>query len=1099
MGGVVSAITSVFSAFNPVSFAIQMIASAVISKIFAPSPPSQSAQAPEPNPGSRAQTPPGGDNKLPIVYGHAWTGGIVTDLSITTDNQTLYYVFALSEVTNTETGGTPDVITFGDVYWGGKKCVFDATDQTKVLTLLDPSTGESQDVSGYINVYLYSNGSFSPANSTTDAITIMSASNLTYKWNNAKTMTNCAFAIIKLKYSQSRNIVGLSSTNFELTNARKAPGDCFLDYLTSTRYGAAIPVENIDTTSLTALNTYSNQTITYTLYSGGTSTMKRFEFNGTLDTAQKIMKNIQSMADCCDCLVKYNEITGLWGVIVQKPTYTVAMNINDTNMIGAISVSPIDISNSFNIIETKFPDGSQQDSFNAATFDLSEINPSLMFPNEPVNKQSVSLYLTNNSVTAQYIANRMLEAAREDLQIQCEINYIGLELEAGDIVTITNVNYGWSAKLFRIMKVVEKFGDDGTVTATLSLSEYNPAIYDDYNVTEFTPAPNSGLSSPVTFGTVYPPVVIAQYPNTTNPTFTVRIQTSSAGISDYAEIYYSAYQYPSEDQLIFVGTTAIQPVGVPYVNNTYMPDVTLSNIPAGDWYLFTRMVNSLASSNYSLASAKFVWRPTTFQYVEKYLSVAYADNITGTSNFNLNPENRLYYGLCNQSTNSPSITPSQYTWYLANPTFGTDKYLAYSNRTGRKFSFATDNAAYAAGTASFVPLNTNLYDPSTWSSLPFNKNIIDLDQRTGQLIGTGTTTTATGEIAIVNTQNGQVVASLQKFLDFGGPTTFTGDATTLTIDIYGRVVGFSAADSFYMTIDQFTATSGQTVFSVSRSANYILGQCLVYENGILLQESEYTDASGSVTLDTGATLGDDITIISMRAISTNVYYSKMSMSVASVSSNVVTWNSANMPWDIINIGDKITFANTGSPTQYTVTNVNLSTFQITFSATVTGVSAGDSIYFYRAAASSYPVFSRYTDNLTNVGSYIPTEWSFDSGFEIPYINGTALTAYDYNLTSNTFASIPNIFTGDLDIIQFTGNNLTTPTGSIVNMLAYTVIGQTGYSFTSIVNALNIYMNGALLVNGTDYTSTTTDYTLSVTPANNTSIMSQQTFARYGAA
>jgi hypothetical protein len=111
------------------AFAINMVVSTVISKLFAPSPPSLSNQQPEPNPGSRAQTPPAGDNKLPVIYGHAWTGGIITDLSITEDNQTLYYVFALSEVTNTETGGTPDEITFGDVYFGGKKCVFDGPEK----------------------------------------------------------------------------------------------------------------------------------------------------------------------------------------------------------------------------------------------------------------------------------------------------------------------------------------------------------------------------------------------------------------------------------------------------------------------------------------------------------------------------------------------------------------------------------------------------------------------------------------------------------------------------------------------------------------------------------------------------------------------------------------------------------------------------------------------------------------------------------------------------------------------------------------------------------------------------------------------------------
>jgi hypothetical protein len=331
-----------FFNFNPWTFALQMVASAILSKLTAPSPPSQASQAPEPNPGSRAQTPPAGNNKLPIIYGSAWTGGIITDLSITTDNQTLYYVFALSEVTNTEAGssvGGADNITFGDIYWGGKLCVFDGTDLTKVISLSDPSTGEIQDISGYMNIYLYKNGSNQPANTSQSAITVMNDINLTYKWDSTKTMTNCAFAIIKLKYSQSRNLVGLAATNFKITNARSAPGDCFLDYLTSTRYGASIPLANIDTTSLTTLNNYSNQLISYTLYSGGTATMKRFEFNGQLDTAQKIMKNIQSMADCADCLVKYNEITGLWGIITQTPTYTVAMDINDSNMIGPIVVS----------------------------------------------------------------------------------------------------------------------------------------------------------------------------------------------------------------------------------------------------------------------------------------------------------------------------------------------------------------------------------------------------------------------------------------------------------------------------------------------------------------------------------------------------------------------------------------------------------------------------------------------------------------------------------------------------------------------------------------------------------------------------------------
>ena len=1092
------------------AFAINMVVSTVVSKLFAPSPPSLANQAPEPNPGSRAQTPPAGDNKLPVIYGHAWTGGIITDLSITSDNQTLYYVFSLSEVTNTETGGTPDVITFGDVYFGGKKCVFDGTDLTKVISLLDESTGESQNVSGFINVYLYKNGSNQPANSSLTAIQVMNQTGLTYTWGGDKLMTNCAFAIIKLKYSQSRNLVGLQATNFELTNARSAPGDCFLDYLTSTRYGAAIPVASIDTTSLTDLNTYSNATITYTLYGGGTSTMKRFEFNGTLDTAQKIMKNIQYMADCADCLVKYNEITGLWGVIVQSSTYSVAMDINDSNMIGAITVSPIDISNSFNIIETKFPDGTQQDTFNAATFDLAIINPSLMFPNEPVNKQSVSLYLTNNSVTAQYIANRMLEAAREDLQIQCEINYIGLELEAGDIVTVTNANYGWSAKLFRITKVVERFADDGSITATLLLSEYNPAVYDDYNVTQFTPADNTGLPSPITFGTVYAPTITAQFPSITNPAFTLRIQTSSAGISEYAEIYYSAYQYPTDDQLIFAGTTEVQPGGSPYVVNSYMPDVQLFNIPAGDWYFFTRMVNNLANSNYSLASSKLTWRPTTFQYTDKYLSVAYADSIDGLTNFSLSPVNRLYYGLYNTNSASVSTTPSDYKWYLADPAFGTNKYLVYINRTGRKFSFDTYFADYASGSGAFVPTDVASFDPRLWSALPDGvpvtplilANLIDLDIRTGQLITTGNTTQGVndGLVSIKNTEDGQVFASLDPFLDFGGPATFTGSAATITFDIYGRIRGFTTPDDFYMTIDSFTATSAQTVFSVTRNSTYIQGQCFVLQNGLLLSESEYTDtsgATGTVTLTTGATLNDIVTIYSFRAISSGAFYDNTHLQVASTSGNDMTWNSASMPYQLINAGDKITFSNTGTPTQYTVSSVNYGTQTITFTTAPTA-SVGSNIYNYRAATSSYPVFSRFETTLTSASSYTPTDWQFQSGYELPFFNGTIVPDQDYDIAGNTYTNMPATASGLLTFIQFSSNNLTTPTGSPQNVVTYTTIGQTSYSFNYTSGSLGLYANGVLYEGGVDYTTSTNSYNLTNNPTQSF-IIQQQTFARAGAA
>lgn len=854
--------------------AVSILASTIIGKPKIPDMGNQGIDDPN-GVGNRLQVPPATNNKLPVIYGQAYLGGIITDLSISTNNQVLYYVLALSEVTNTETGSAPDTFTFGKVYWGGKLCTFDSVDATKVISLTDESTGTIDvTVNGYLYIYLYSNGSNSPVNSSQSAIQVMSNEELTYKWDATKLMSNCAFAIAKLVYNNSAGITGIQQTKFQITNSRSQPGDCLYDYMNSTRYGAAIPTAQINSTSLSELNSYSNEVMVYTTFAGASANLIRFRFDGVIDTSKSIQANMQIMADCCDCLIKYNEITAQWGVIVQKPAVDIVMDINDSNMVSAISVTPIETAATYNIAEVYYVDNTIQDAFASVTFDLAIINPSLMYANEPVNKQNISLPLVNNDVRAQYLATRFLEGCREDLQVTVSIMFVGLQLEAGDVVTVTNNKYGWAAKMFRVRQVKENFNPDGSIVINLSLMEFNPEVYDDKNITQFTPAPNTGLSSPTTFGTVPAPVISSEQPNSANPSFNVSVTTSSGGIIQYAEVWYSAFANPTDSQRIFAGTTAIQSSGTPYAPNTVIPDVTLNNIPSGNWYFFSRMVNSLADSQFSPASLVFAWKPTTAQYGQRWMVVAYADNATGTLGFTTDPRNKVYYGLANATTSSPISDPVQYTWYEANPSFGTNNYLLFSNRTGRRFSFATGTATYVANN-SFVPSDTAIYDQSVWSALPDETNYIDLDKRTGQLTETGTTSSGlnSGEISVTNDASGRLKASLAAVPALealaGGAGTYTATVAKLTIDIYGRVLGFEPPDDFEYTTQQFNASSGQTVFTVTRGSDYLINNCFVFQNGVLLDESEYTDTGGStgtVTLNVGADLGDIITIISMKSV-----------------------------------------------------------------------------------------------------------------------------------------------------------------------------------------------------------------------------------------
>jgi len=1119
--GVIGLASGTFAA-AAVAFAINIAVSVIISKVLAPSVPSidfsgtadvggsnsgsgggggggtsgtSGAAGASPSPGNRQLVPPATDNKIPLVYGTAWLGGIITDLSITSDNQKLYYVIALCEVTSTNQGQTPDAITFGTIYYGGKRVVFDGGTPYRVAQLVDDSNGiVDTSIAGKINIYLYSNGSNSPTNSGQSAISLMNSAGLISTWSNSNLMSNCAFAIVELTYSQTANVRGLERTKFQVTNSRNSAGDCFYDYMINERYGAALPASQIDTVTLEALNVYSNENFTYVDFEGGITQQPRFKFNGIVNTGSTIMANLQDMSTCCDCLIKYNEITAKWGVIVQKPTYTVAMDINDSNMISAITVSPVDIASSYNFVEVKFPDNSNQDAFNAANFDLAIIDPTLLYPNEPVNKVSLSLPLVNNSVQAQYIANRLLKSAREDLSIVVDINFVGIQLEAGDIVTVTNANYGWVAKLFRLNRVTQTFTDDGAIIVKLLMTEFNPEVYDDVNITQFTPSDNTGIGAPLFFGNILAPYITTDGALAANPYISVYVTTPASGIVQYAEIWYSAFQNPDDTQRIFGGTTQIQASGNPYPANAVVPTVNLINIAAGNYYFFTRMVNSLGKSVYSPASALVRWTPQTVQYEYRYVSIAYANSATGTD-FSLNPRNKTFYGVYNTNTGNASLNVADYVWYAANPeTFGTSNYLIYCNRANRKFTFAVDNAAVAGIGGSFVPTETTVYDPTLWAGLEDGINVIDLDARTGQLtkVGTSSVSSADGLLSVTNNTEGTMVVSLNKFLNFGnGVYSKNFSPTSLTIDIYGRVVGFQSEDDFFSSEYIYTATAGQTVFSTS----HILGQALVFRNGLLMPPVDYTETTTNITLVNACAVGEVINIIVMRAVSSLDTYDELGINVATLSP--FTYN--GLPFQELAAGDEITFSNVGTPTIYTIATVNMVTKTITFTVTPTGIAVGDDMYIFTAENADYKPFYRYTFDTVALNTYTSPIIEIRSGFEQLYVNGSQFNEIDYDLTSNTFTGFPSPLTGKVDLIVYAPNNLGVPCSSVTNFVAYSINGALTYNFANNPLSVQIFANGSLLTKNSDYVPNTSSYNLAVAFPNNFTLLNQQTYARTGAA
>jgi hypothetical protein len=353
-----------------------------------------------------------------------------------------------------------------------------------------------------------------------------------------------------------------------------------------------------------------------------------------------------------------------------------------------------------------------------------------------------------------------------------------------------------------------------------------------------------------------------------------------------------------------------------------------------------------------------------------------------------------------------------------------------------------------------------------------------------------------GFLSVTNNVDGSMKVNLHNFLNFGsGVYTKNFSPASLTIDIYGRVVGFEEQDDFFYTETVFIATAAQTTFSLTHTVGWVL----VFKNGVLLNSAEYSETGTTIVLANACAVGDTIVTIYMRGVSTSVYYEPLNITIASNGASSIVYNSA--PWNSVLPGDQLSFVNTGSPTLYTVSTVNTTTKTITFTTTIAGATAGNTVYRYRAAGSSYSPFTRYDQDVTAITTFSPTAYALNNGFEMIYVNGAQISEIDYNLSGNVLDGFPSAVTGKLSIIMFSQNNLAVPASNVSNTAAYSTSGQTTYPFVSNPLSMELYANGALLTKGSgyDYTASAINFILTTAYSSNSILFNQQTFARTGAA
>jgi len=188
------------------------------------------------------------ESKIPVLYGRAVTGGQLVDVRMSNDNQTMTYVYCISEVTgNLLSTGSASVFSFNNIYWSGYKINFQA-DGITLASIEDLQGNTRTNWAGEVRVWCYRNGSSDGVVPVGYSGTVPTAWGVVPDWTPSWAMTNLVFAVVQVNYVRKYNLVGIGEMTFDVSNSMTLPGDVLYDITTNTRYGASISPTDIKAT-----------------------------------------------------------------------------------------------------------------------------------------------------------------------------------------------------------------------------------------------------------------------------------------------------------------------------------------------------------------------------------------------------------------------------------------------------------------------------------------------------------------------------------------------------------------------------------------------------------------------------------------------------------------------------------------------------------------------------------------------------------------------------------------------------------------------------------------------------------------------------------
>lgn len=204
------------------------------------------------DPGTRIIVPPSADQRIPVVYGQSFMGGIITEAVMTENNTRMTYVITICEKTGVKlSDNTQSTFAFNNIFWNDQRIIFDSSGAEAGINAaysIDREGNIDYSIDDKVKVWCYD------GNSTTPRVpdlysngSVPNAYAVVPGWDSNYTMSNLVFVVVQVNYDKDKGITGLPAMKFQITNSMTQPGDCLYDYMTNTLYGAGIDPQDIYT------------------------------------------------------------------------------------------------------------------------------------------------------------------------------------------------------------------------------------------------------------------------------------------------------------------------------------------------------------------------------------------------------------------------------------------------------------------------------------------------------------------------------------------------------------------------------------------------------------------------------------------------------------------------------------------------------------------------------------------------------------------------------------------------------------------------------------------------------------------------------------